>query len=199
MRYGVLGGSFDPPHLGHLALAQAAIDTLHLDEVIFVPASKNPLKPWGEASPDQRLEMTRLMTDGHDLMSVSDVEVSRGGASFMVDTLTELTAVLPGHAWLLLGADALAHFTEWKRPERIIKIVRLGVVGRPPDEAESAIARLPEHYREHCDAIHMKANIISSTKIKETIDLGYSAEMWLDPKVWDYVSERGLYKNQEAQ
>ncbi len=199
MRYGVFGGSFDPPHLGHLAVAQAAIDGLHLDEVIFVPASRNPLKQHGEAKPEERLEMTRLMVEGHDLMSVSDVEVSRGGSSYMVDTLAELTTVLPGHAWLLLGADALGHFLDWKRPERIVKIVRLGVVGRPPDEAETAIARLPDQYQEHCDAVHMKANNISSSKIKETMARGYSPEMWLDPKVWEYVCERGLYKNQESQ
>lgn len=199
MRYGVLGGSFDPPHLGHFAFAQAALERLHLDEVIFVPASRNPLKPRGEATPEERLEMTKLMVQGHEMMSVSDVEISRGGPSYMVDTLAELTTVLPGQAWLLLGADALAHFPEWKRPERIVKIVRLGIVGRPPDEAERAIARLPEQFSEWCDAIPMKPNTISSTKIRETIERGYSAEMWLDPKVWDYVCERGIYKTQEGQ
>ncbi|MBS1708070.1 MAG: nicotinate (nicotinamide) nucleotide adenylyltransferase [Armatimonadetes bacterium] len=195
MRYGVLGGSFDPPHLGHLALAEAAVEALHLDEVIFVPASRNPLKPRGEATSDERLEMTRLMVEDKPLMSVSDVEVSRGGPSYMVDTLTELSVVLPGHAWLLIGADALAHFTEWRKPERIVKIVRLAVVGRGIDEAKTAIARLPEYMRESCDPVPMKPNTISSTKIRETIERGFSAEMWLDPKVWDYVCERGLYKS----
>lgn len=199
MRFGVFGGSFDPPHLGHLAVAQAAIEALHLDEVIFVPASRNPFKPRGEASPEQRLEMTRLMVEGIDMMSVSDVETSRGGPSYMVDTITELTTVLPGHAWLLLGADAVAHFPEWKRPERIVKMVRLGVVGRPPDEAARAIVRLPGQFQECCDAIPMKPNTISSSRVRESIARGHSAEMWLDPKVWEYVCERGIYKTQEGQ
>ena len=199
MRYGVFGGSFDPPHLGHLAVAEAAIEALHLDEVIFVPASRNPLKPRGEATSEQRMEMTRLMIEGRPMMSVSDVEVSRGGPSYMVDTLAELTTVLPGHAWLLLGADALEHFTAWKRPERIIKSVRLGVVGRGPVEAHRAIARLPENYRESCDVVPMKPNNISSSIIKEEIERGLSVERWLDPKVWEYVCERGIYKTQEGQ
>ena len=95
MRIGILGGTFDPPHIAHLALAHAAIEQLDLEEVIFMPVAKNPLKHKAMASPKQRLAMTSLLIEGEPKLAVSDLEISRVGQSYAVDTLEELQAAQP--------------------------------------------------------------------------------------------------------
>jgi len=118
MRIGILGGTFDPPHIGHLELARAAIDALKLDEVLFLPAHRNPLKRAKSSPAKQRLEMVQRMVADEPKMAVSDIETSRGGPSYMVETLMELQMVKPGDYWVLLGADAMKTFDEWKTRRR---------------------------------------------------------------------------------
>src|ERR1041384_5745403 len=102
MKIGILGGTFDPPHNGHLAFAEAAVQTLELDEVLFIPANRNPLKPEKrQASAKDRLEMVRLMVEGKPQMAVSDIEIRRGGPSYAVETLDELHFVSPAEYWFL--------------------------------------------------------------------------------------------------
>src|ERR1700722_59500 len=108
MRIGVLGGTFDPPHLGHLALARAALRQLELDEVLFLPANRNPLKTGKGGTPAKhRLAMIDLMLKNEPTMAYSDMEITRGGPSYAVDTLNELHAVRPAEYWFLMGADSL--------------------------------------------------------------------------------------------
>src|SRR5438045_2029390 len=117
MRIGILGGTFDPPHLGHLALANAAREHLKLDEVIFMPASRNPIKKGTQTPPKQRLEMVKRTVEGHPGLAYSDLEITRGGPSYAVDTLTELSFAKPAEYWFLVGADALKDLPTWKQPE----------------------------------------------------------------------------------
>ena len=107
MKTGVLGGTFDPPHYGHLELAKAAKAQLGLDEVMFVPANRNPLKTRKTASAKHRLRMVELEIEDEEGLSVSDIEITRGGPSYAVDTLEELKMVRPGEYWFIVGADAL--------------------------------------------------------------------------------------------
>ena len=116
MKYGILGGTFDPPHIGHMLIAQEARRQLGLDEVLWVPANKNPIKRGRQSSPRARLEMCRLATQGVEGMAVSDVETSRGGESYAVDTLEELKMVMPGDYWFIAGMDAVAQLPTWKDP-----------------------------------------------------------------------------------
>lgn len=197
MRYGILGGTFDPPHIGHTAVAEAAIKHLQLDDVVFIPAARNPLKRSRATAAAHRLEMTKLAVLGHDRFLVSDIEISRGGRSFTIDTVEELLLTRPGQIWVLLGADALGQLPSWRSPERLVKLCRIGAVVRPPLDIDRVVRTLPPDLREAVDIVPMPENKISSSDIRQTIALGRSAERWLDPKVWEYISERGLYQEEE--
>ncbi len=132
-RIGVLGGSFDPPHLGHLALAEWARVELGLSRVLFVPAGQPPHKARGSlTSARHRLAMTRKAVRGNAAFEVSDVEVRRGGPSYTVDTLRALAADL-GRAKLvlLMGADMFATFSRWREPAAILAHSQVAVALRP--------------------------------------------------------------------
>ena len=195
MRIGVFGGTFDPPHAGHMALAQAALEQLNLDEVIWMPANRNPLrKIRATASTKDRLEMIKILLKDQPEMAVSDLEILKGGPSYAVDTLTDLTYAAPGDYWFLVGADALKDLPQWKQPERLLRLCRLGVVLRPPTTAEDVARRLPPHWQSKLDIIQMKPLEVSSTEIRAWFAKGRSTAQLLDPRVLDYIRQHGLYK-----
>ena len=131
-RIGLLGGTFDPFHFGHLAAADAAIDCAELDRVIFVPASEPPHRPPAIASPHQRLEMCRLGIEGEPRFEVSDIELRRKGPSYTVDTLGELQREQPeDELFLILGWDAAKLFSTWHEPEKVRELATIVVVARP--------------------------------------------------------------------
>src|SRR3954471_14443433 len=107
MRIGILGGTFDPPHSAHLALAHKALDELRLDEVMFLPVNRNPLKKIKMSPAKDRLEMVKLAIRDEPNFSVSDIEIARGGPSYAIDTMNELTYARPAEYWFILGSDAL--------------------------------------------------------------------------------------------
>ena len=118
MRTGILGGTFDPIHLGHLAAAHAAMDCADLDRVIFIPAAVPPHRPATAADASDRLEMTRLAIGGEKRFDVSDVEIRRAGVSYTVDTLRELHRLYPkDELFLILGWDAAKLFSTWRERE----------------------------------------------------------------------------------
>ena len=132
MRLGIFGGTFDPPHNGHLALARACKTELGLDETLFVPAAQNPLKASGpRASPEERLTMLGLLVADEEGMGVVDLEIQKGPPSYAVDTMADLQRVQPADYWFLLGADALKGLGDWKNPAKLLRLCRLGVVVRP--------------------------------------------------------------------
>lgn len=136
MRIGILGGTFDPIHLGHIAAARVAMKCAHLDRVLFVPSAQPPHRGAAVASADHRLAMARLAVDGNAAFEVSDVEIRRGGASFTVDTLTELKRAHPSdELFLILGWDAARLFSTWRRPDEILSLAFVVVVGRPGNPA----------------------------------------------------------------
>src|SRR4051794_25149699 len=103
MKIGILGGTFDPPHTGHLSVARAALEQLELDEVLFLPASRNPLKSRKVVTPAKhRLGMVEALVRNEEKMAVSDMELTRGGISYTVDTLGELHMVQPAEYWFLM-------------------------------------------------------------------------------------------------
>lgn len=135
-RLGLLGGTFDPIHVGHLAAAQVAIGCARLDRVIFIPAATPPHRAPAVAPPEQRLEMCRLATEGDARFAVSDVELKREGPSYTVDTLTEFRRLHPGdELFLILGWDAARLFPTWRRPDEVRELASVVVVGRPGSEA----------------------------------------------------------------
>jgi len=138
MKLGVLGGTFDPMHLGHLAAAEAAIDCVNLDQVVFVPTGTPPHRPPAVASGEQRLEMCRLAADDDPRFAVSDIELRRTGPSYTLDTLLALRGANP-HAemFLVLGWDAASQLRSWYRPDEVLALAPVIVVSRPGRAAPS--------------------------------------------------------------
>ncbi len=187
MRLGVLGGTFDPMHNGHLATAEAAIECAELDEVVFVPTGTPPHRPPAVATAAQRLEMSRLATAGDSRFAVSDVEVNRTGPSYTIDTLLALRNANP-HAelFLILGWDAAALFRTWHRPEDVGALARIVVVPRPgrrPPTAEDGRVILCER----------GTPAISASDIRTAMREGRSVSELVPPQVERYIATGHLY------
>ena len=131
-KIGLLGGTFDPFHFGHLAAADAAIDCADLDRVLFIPAAQPPHRPPAVASAEQRLEMCRLGIEGEPRFEVSDIELKRKGPSYTADTLSQLQKQQPDdELFLILGWDAARLFSTWHEPEKVRELATIVVVARP--------------------------------------------------------------------
>ncbi len=196
MRIGIFGGTFDPPHNGHLALAQACMKELELDEVLFVPAAQNPLKATGpRASAHDRLAMLGLMVAAVDNMGILDIELQKGGRSYTVDTLGDLQMVQPADYWFLLGADALKGLASWKNPEKLLRLCRLGVVLRPSQADADVVARFSEPYRDRVDLVRMPPVDVSSTELRNRLAQGKSIAPYVPQAVLAYIEEKGLYND----
>lgn len=196
-RVGVLGGTFDPPHLAHLALADAARIELRLDRVIFVVAGD----PWRKSDRTitpaaQRLEMVRAAIARLDWAEVSTIEVDREGPSYTAETLEGL--VHPDEDWwFILGADALADMPAWKAPRRIVAAARLAVARRPAMDAPLVTPALREAIpgiEVHIDVVEMPPLAISSTDIRRRVRLGESTDDLLPAPVREVIDRLGLYR-----
>ncbi len=196
MRRGVLGGTFDPPHLGHLAVAGACLKELQLDEVLFLPANRNPLKEREVISPAKvRMEMVRRAIGGHDKFALSDMDVTRGGNSYAVDTLTELQMVDPGEYWFILGSDAVRNLPQWKAPARLLKLSRIAVVSRPSFAESLVLRRLPPEIRSGIDLVPMEPVDVSATQVRERVKEGRDVSSMVPQTVLNYIRENRLYES----
>ncbi len=178
MRLGILGGTFDPVHYGHLLLAECAREQCQLDQVWFLPAAIPPHKQGHELSPvEQRIEMLELAVAGNPAMIVSRLEADRGGITYTVDTLAALSAENPQRELLfLMGADSLADLPNWRQPKRICELAILAVVRRAGQAVDySRLADLVpaerlELFRRH--QVEMPAMELSSHDIRERVGAG---------------------------
>ncbi len=190
---GVFGGSFNPPHVGHLAVAEAAREQAGLDRVLWVPAATSPFKQ-GEPMPaaEHRLAMTRLATAGNAAFEVSEVEVRRGGVSYTVDTLRALAAERPDTQWrLVIGGDSLADFVRWHEPEAVAALAPPVVYRRPGDRVD--LDALPRWLSDAVTLIEAPALDVSSTAVRALLRAGRSARYLVPDAVLRYASEHGLY------
>ena len=163
----MLGGSFDPPHIGHVILAQEVLTRLVLDEVLLVPCHRSPHKPEGHRfDPELRLRMVETAISGREGLRASRLEIDRPAPSYTVETLRALAD--PGTAlWLVVGADQLSAFPSWREPDEILSLARLAAVGRGPgDDAE------PPPVAGRVDAVEMPRVDISSSDIRRRLDEG---------------------------
>ena len=193
----MLGGAFNPPHVGHLVLAHEAADQLELDRVVLMPTGEAPHKAIDpEPGADVRLEMARRAAAGDDLLEVSDLEVGEPGPSYTFRTLERLTEQRPGEQiHFLMGADVAAHLESWKRPERVVELARLGVAGRPGttvDEAKGALDRLAAE--ERAEWIRMPEIGVSSTEVRQRIAEGRSVKYLIPDAVIELIESAGLYR-----
>jgi nicotinate-nucleotide adenylyltransferase len=192
-RIGVFGGTFDPPHLGHLLLAESARDSLKLDRVLFVPARIPPHKRAREVTPAaERLALLRAALRGTGV-KISTIELGRPGPSYTVDTLERLGRRHPGaRLWLLVGADSLAELPTWRDPEKILSLATLAVASRPEarDEAPPSLAR-------HARRIVHLGNppvAIASTDLRRRVARGRSIRFLVPDAVERRVRAMGLYR-----
>lgn len=187
---GALGGTFDPPHYGHLALADAAVKELGLDKIIFIPAHIPPHKNHKIiSSKNDRLAMLRLAIDGHPGFEISELEFERKGPSYSIDTLSRLKKTFPGdEIYFLLGADNVKEMEGWHRPEQIFDIAIVAAASRPGYVPAGKFASLVRYF-------DMTPVDISSTMIRENIKSGKPITGLLPPSVEAYIIEKGLYRN----
>lgn len=184
MRIGLLGGAFDPPHNAHIALAEAARDTLNLDTVILMPAGDAPYKKMSASRAD-RLNMMLLAAEGRRGLTVSDIEIMRPGDTYAADTLRIIADTYPGaEIFYILGADAASRMPRWKRSEEVFALCRAACATREgdvdvPDFALRIEGQIPD---------------ISSSEIRRIAALGGNASALMPPEAYRYMRERGLYR-----
>jgi nicotinate-nucleotide adenylyltransferase len=201
MRLGILGGTFDPVHYGHLLMAEMAREQCRLDEVWFVPAAVPPHKQAALVTDArQRIEMLELAIGGHEPFAVSRTEIDRGGVSFTADTLTELQAEDPARELILIvGADSLADLPNWREPQRIVELATVVVCGRPGFEVDVAplAGHLPsdriEAIRRH--RVEMPLIGVSSSEIRRRVGAGQSIRFQTPRAVEKYIETHGLYRD----
>ena len=198
-RWGVLGGTFDPPHRMHRAVARAAMDQLRLTRVLFIPAGDPWRKADARVSPAaDRLAMTRLAVAAAPGFACSDMELRRPGPTYTLDTLAALRGQGAPPLWFILGADALADLPNWHAPERLVELARLAVVARPGAEVDPASldAILPG-LAARVDWLALAADPLSATALRRRIGRG---EPVADaaPAVVEYARRRGRYAGPDA-
>lgn len=198
MRIGVFGGSFDPPHVGHLLTAGDAAEALALDRLLFVPAARQPLKAGDGATAEQRLAMTRLLVGDDPRFEVDPIEIERGGLSFMVDTLATLGARWPGaELVLLVGADVLTSFHLWREPARVRALATLAVLTRTSGGADTGAAGAPA-VEPPLDppplVVPTRRVDVSSTEIRARVRAGRPIRGFVPEAVADFIRSAGLYR-----
>lgn len=199
-RVGLFGGSFDPVHNGHLAVAQACRDRARLDEVWFVPTAVQPHKPGGPVASDQQRValLNHALADKQGLVT-SLVEIERGGVSYTVDTLGELNSSYPRHQFfLLMGADTLHDLPNWRQPDKVLRLATPLVVrraGEPsPDFTVLSSIVSPDRVRAIKDSeVDMPAVDISSSAIRKRVAQKESIKALVPQAVARFIAEHQLY------
>jgi nicotinate-nucleotide adenylyltransferase len=198
MKIGILGGTFDPVHLGHLKIAEEARATLGLSEVILVPAGQPLLKPAHPLAPaEHRLQMVRLAVADRPSFRVSAMEIERSGPSYTVETIAELRGQYGREdaLFFILGWGSLAQLPEWREPSRLIQLCRLVAVPRPgcprPD-IEALEASIPG-LAQRVEFLEKPYIDISASAIRERAARGLSLRHLVPEPVADYIKEHRLY------
>ncbi|HSA30423.1 MAG TPA: nicotinate-nucleotide adenylyltransferase [Candidatus Omnitrophota bacterium] len=186
-RIGILGGTFNPLHIGHLAIAEVAQEQMGLDKVIFVPSYLPPHKRIANLAPaDDRLEMIRISIRKNPKFDVSDFEVQRGGKSYSIETVRYFQKEFPeARLFFIVGGDSAAFLHTWKNVDEILKIVSFVVVNRPGhDECEASI---PHH------SVILPGIDISSSYVRRRLTQGKSIKYLVPDEVLRYIEQHKLY------
>ncbi|MBW3630432.1 MAG: nicotinate-nucleotide adenylyltransferase [Gemmatimonadetes bacterium] len=188
-RIGILGGTFDPPHVGHLMVAADVFAALELDRLLLIPSASPPHKQGQvRATAEQRLAMVRTAADGDDRFEVDDIELRRPGASYTVDTLRELRTRYHGaELFFVIGMDQFRELHTWREPEEVARLARLAVVSRDGDllVGESPIPVVP---------VAVTRIDLSATDIRRRIHAGESIRYFVPDPVREFIEREGLYK-----
>jgi nicotinate-nucleotide adenylyltransferase len=188
MKIGILGGTFNPIHIGHLILAEEAREKIGLDKIVFVPAYLPPHKDNSDiAKAAARLEMARLATKGNKNFVVSDVEIKRNGRSYTIDTIREFKTKYPhDDLYFIIGSDLLKYLAEWKDLNEIIKMVKFIAATRPGYPLE----KLPSYI----STVAIRAVDVSGFEIRQAVRENKSFRYLIPEAVYRYIIKKGLYK-----
>jgi nicotinate-nucleotide adenylyltransferase len=198
MRVALFGGTFDPVHRGHLAIAAAAADAFALERVLFAPAGRQPLKPEGTPTPfADRLAMVALACEGDARFAVSKVDAPRadGAPNYTADTVAALRQEMPEAAvFVLVGADSFLGLRRWHQPERLLEMAEWIVASRPGFSLEdlSSLALTPEQI----GRVHLLRGVhedVSASELRRRLSQGDACAELLPGAVLGYIRERGLY------
>ncbi len=196
-KIGIMGGTFDPIHFGHLMTAEAVRDEFHLDKVIFIPAASPPHKlNFKLTSPLHRYNMTLLATASNPYFHVSDIELKRTGPSYTLDTIKELSNIYPqAELYFIIGADAVQGLPTWHRVDELLQLCQFIAATRQgcyPD-----VDAIKKHFGTAGQRIH-RLNTpeleISSTNIRKRLQRGYSIRYILPEAVCNYIEKEHLYQ-----
>lgn len=201
MRIGIYGGSFDPVHFGHLILAEQCREQARLDEVVFVPAARHPLKAdHAPASFAHRVRMLELALADQPEYRVDTLENDRSGPSYTVDTLAEFHRLLPGaELALLVGSDCLPEFPKWREPRRILELAELVVMERhpwpvvSPEELRLSL-KLPPEFALRMRQVDVPLIDLASRAIRRRVSERRSVRFMLPRVIEDYIESNGLYR-----
>ena len=196
-RLAIFGGTFDPIHIGHLAIAEDARWALGADQVVFVPAAQQPLKQGQTpgATAAQRLRMVELAVTDNPHFGVWDGEVRRGGMSYTVETVAAIKQASPGaELYFVLGVDAVTLLPRWHQIERLIRLCRFAVLRRP------GVALALDDLIETLPSLHDRITVIdgpllriSATDVRQRLRAGQPVRYHLPHAVWHYIEQHGLY------
>jgi nicotinate-nucleotide adenylyltransferase len=195
VKVGVLGGTFDPVHVAHLLIAEAAREQLSLDLVLFIPAGEPWRKSHREITPaEHRLAMLKMAVEDNDAFGVSDIELRRSGPTYTADTLAALAGErLDDAFWFIVGADALADLPNWHEPARIVEHARIAAAPRDVQEA-NVVAQGVAEFRDRIDLFDAPRIELSSGKIRERVAAGRSIRYLVPDAVADYIAHQALYR-----
>jgi nicotinate-nucleotide adenylyltransferase len=203
MKLGIFGGSFDPVHLGHLLVAQAAIEELGLDKLFFVPAAQSPFKPDSKPAPAfVRLQLLRLALAGRSNCGTDEQEIRRGGVSYTVDTLRDYAKIFPGaELFYLIGADHVSKLNEWREANELAKLAEFVVIPRPvwssgfsrsgPPDGGTPNLNFPPPFRGRI--LKGFPIEISSSQIRARVKAGLPIEPLVPPAVAEAIRNAKLY------
>jgi nicotinate-nucleotide adenylyltransferase len=200
-RIGILGGTFDPPHVGHLWLATLAADAIGLDRVLFMPAAQPPHKARPEmTSATDRLLMTRLAVAGDDAFELTLIEMERAGPSYTIDSVVELRRLYGDDAelFLLMAADSLAQIDSWRQPNELLERIEW-VVGPRPGVALPDRSALEDRFGVNAGRIHLldgPSLDVSSSQIRERVAAGHAIRYLVPRGVEELIVDRGLYRRE---
>jgi nicotinate-nucleotide adenylyltransferase len=203
---GLLGGTFDPFHVGHLALARAARDQLGLERVLLAPAGQPPHKPGRPISPARlRLAMVIAGISGEPRLEASRIEIDRPGPSFTVDTVAELLAATPldrsADVVVILSADSFAGLASWHQPERLVALARFAVApraGHPVPDVDELDRRLPG-LAGRVDRLDLPPIVVSASEIRRRAAAGDPLDGLVPPAVATLIADNGLYRQHQPQ
>lgn len=203
MKIGIYGGTFNPPHLGHMTAARYAMEALKLDELLFIPAALPPHKllPGGTPSPEDRVAMTGILADNllcDERARVSDLELRRAGKSYSSDTVLELRREYPkAEFWFLVGSDMFLTLQQWHEPGKLLAQTGVAAFARtksdPVKAMEDQAELLRKTYGARVKVLHLPEVVeISSTRLRAALERGEGSE-YLCPSVWGYILTHRLY------